>query len=70
MKRIILNIRDENNVTIEDALKYALRVVQHGKISETSKGKQYCFLTVFANKVYVSVTKQKSGTETFNISTR
>jgi len=67
MERIIINIRDKSDITNEDALKYALHVVKRGKVSETAKGKQYCFHTVFNNTVHVSVTKQKSGTETFNI---
>lgn len=67
MKRIIINIENENETTIEESLKYALRVIQKGKISETKKGKQFCFHTIFNNKIHVSVTKRKSGTETFNI---
>lgn len=54
-------------MTDEAALWYALKVVQGGKISETGRGKQFCFHTVFGGNTHVSVIKQKSGTETFNI---
>ena len=65
MKRLILNIDD--NMTEEAALWYALQVAKGGKVSETSKGKQFCFHTVFGGSRHVSVTKSKTGTETFNI---
>ena len=70
MTRLILNIDETGNpdpLTIEDAVKCALEVVKMGKISETSRGKQYCFHTIAMSDVHVAVTKQKSGTETFNI---
>ena len=65
MKRLILNI-DENLPDMQ-AVDAALAVVQQGKISKTSNGDQYCFHSITHSGVEVSVTKHKSGTETFFI---
>ena len=43
-----LIIRNEvQNLTDEQALEIVCKVVALGKISETGKGKQYCFSTTF-----------------------
>lgn len=42
--KLILEVWD--GIDLRDALKAALRVVEMGRISETSKGKQHCFATV------------------------
>jgi hypothetical protein len=65
MKRLILNI--DESVSEEDALRYVVKVVQEGRISETKNGKQFCFYTVFNENCHVSATKSKTGTETFKI---
>lgn len=65
MKRIIINI--DNNVTDEQAIESALAVIREGKKSRTSRGNQYCFHSVTYSGIAITVTKQKSGTETFRI---
>jgi len=65
MKKLILRIDDD--MTDQDALRLALRVVQMGKISETAGKPQYCFHTRFNDDKTISVMKQPSGTETFYI---
>ena len=49
------------------AMAAAMAIMQHGKISKTAHGDQYCFHSVTTSGVEISVTKQKSGTETFFI---
>jgi hypothetical protein len=49
------------------AMDAAMAVMQQGKISKTSNGDQYCFHSITHSGVEVSVTKHKSGTETFFI---
>jgi len=44
---------------MKDILEYAIAVVKRGKISKTSKGKQYCFVTVFNDKIAVCADKNK-----------
>lgn len=65
MKRIIINIDD--NVTDSEAVESAFAVIKEGKTSKTSRGEQYCFHSVTYSGIAVTVTKQKSGTETFSI---
>ena len=65
MKKLILNI-DENLPDMQ-AMAAAMAIIQHGKISNTANGDQYCFHSVTTSGVEISVTKQKSGTETFFI---
>ena len=49
------------------AMAATMAIMQEGKISKTSKGDQYCFHSITNSGVEISVTKQKSGTETFFI---
>jgi hypothetical protein len=65
MKRLILNI--DEKMSDMQAMAAAMAVMQHGKISKTAHGDQYCFHSVTNSGVEISVTKQKSGTETFFI---
>ena len=65
MKRLILNI--DENVPDMQAMAATMAIMQEGKISKTSKGDQYCFHSITNSGVEISVTKQKSGTETFFI---
>ena len=53
------------------ALDLVARVVAGGKVSKTSYGEQYCFLSVFQTnlrKVQVYCAMNKSGTSTFWVS--
>ena len=66
-KIIIHNRIGDDNL----ALDLVSRVVYGGKVSETSYGKQYCFITVFhtnLRKVQVDCVMHKSGTTTFWVS--
>ena len=65
MKRLILNISE--NVPEMQAITATMAIMQMGKISKTSRGNQYCFHFITNSGVEISVTKQKSGTETFFI---
>ena len=65
MKRLILNI--DENVPDMQAMAATMAIMQEGKISKTSNGDQYCFHSITNSGVEISVTKQKSGTETFFI---
>ena len=52
------------------AMEIVSKVINKGKISNGTYGKQYRFLTSFeynTQKVYVGATKRKSGTHTFEI---
>lgn len=61
-KLIIHNETELDDLTV---LKYIERVVEKGKVSETSKGKQYCFVTTFINGYTVVTSKNKQNTHTF-----
>lgn len=60
MKRLILNIMDDS-IDDDEALYKVAMVVQGGKVSETSKGEQYCFATVFRDGIMVEAHKTKLG---------
>lgn len=45
MTKLIIENRTE--MVDDEALVYVREVIRQGKISETSKGKQYCFVTTF-----------------------
>lgn len=63
-----LVITHDENVSIQDALSYAKRVIANGRISKNTKhGEQYCFLTVFESGVNVSADKSKTQ-DTLHIS--
>ncbi len=56
-----LVITHDDNVSVQDALSYAKKVIANGLVSNNKKhGKQYCFLTVFESGVYVSADKSKT----------
>lgn len=63
-KLIIRNYTDLNDI---DVMSYVLTVMYNGKISETSKGQQYCFHTSFDGGIGVSVVKSGKDTETFYV---
>ena len=45
MDKIIIENRTDR--TMEEALVYVKHVLNGGRVSETSKGKQYCFVTTW-----------------------
>ena len=66
MKTIIDNRCDWLNTTT--ALDMVTAVIQKGKISNGTYGKQFCFLTTFklsTSEIAVSCEKRKSGTYKF-----
>lgn len=65
MRRIILNIED--GIPDQQAAECLIGVLRIGKISKTSRGEQYCFHTTTMSGLEITVTKQKSGTESFRI---
>jgi len=56
-----LIIENRTKLSMEEVLSYVKVVVQQGKISETSKGKQYCFVTCFASGITVYAEKNKKS---------
>lgn len=54
-------------ITDADALCMVLEIVRKGKISKTSRGDQYCHLTSWADKYFVFVRKNPSGSHRFVI---
>lgn len=63
-KLIIRNYTDLSDLEI---LNRVMSVVQNGKISTTSRGPQYCFISLFKDNIVVGVSKSKTGTETFYV---
>jgi hypothetical protein len=62
MSKIIVTT---DGVTDQEALYYALKVVNDGFVSNDNT--QYCFLTTFKNGARVYADKTKSGTHTFRV---
>ena len=46
---------------MKEVLGYVRVVVEQGKISETSKGKQYCFVTCFPDGITIYADKNKKS---------
>ena len=57
--KLIINYDEELKET--EVLEYVKEVIRLGKVSETNKGKQYCFVTQFADGVIVFADKIKTG---------
>lgn len=57
-KLIIHNYTDLNDAEV---LLFIINVINEGLVSETSKGKQYCFVTKFKNNYVVTCDKIKTG---------
>ena len=62
-KIIIHNETGLNDITV---MKMVQSVIDAGKVSETSQGKQYCFVTTFKNGCIVTSTR-KNDTYTFKV---
>ena len=56
-----LIIENRTKLPMKEVLSYVKRVVEKGKISKTSKGKQYCFVTIFYNGITVYADKNKKS---------
>jgi hypothetical protein len=59
MDKLIIENRTE--FTIEYVMDFVLRVIKEGKVSKTSKGEQYCFLTSFSNGIVIYADKNKKS---------
>lgn len=55
MNRLIID--NQSGLSAPEALRFAAIVASWGKISETGKGKQYCFHSEFDGGIHVSVFK-------------
>ena len=64
-----LIIHNLTNLSDWDVLHYIIKVVEEGKVSETIKGKQYCFVTIYekpnGEKYTIVTDKNKQNTYTF-----
>jgi len=56
-----LIIENRTELPMKEVLSYVKKVVEKGKISKTSKGKQYCFVTVFRDGIIVYADKNKKS---------
>jgi len=56
-----LIIENRTELSMKEMLGYVKVVVEQGKISETSKGKQYCFVTCFPDGITVYADKNKKS---------
>ena len=62
-KIIIHNETGLDDITV---MKMVQSVIDEGKVSETSQGKQYCFVTTFKNG-YIVASTRKNDTYTFKV---
>lgn len=65
--RIIIN--NNTDLSDENVLRYVKDVVSQGKISDTKRGKQYCFCTTYkmgAGKLIILATK-RGKSDSFNL---
>jgi len=56
-----LIIENRTNLTMQEVLHYVMEVIRRGKISETSEGKQYCFVSIFDNNITIYASKNKKS---------
>jgi len=59
MEKLIIENRTDR--PISELLGYIASVLDMGKISETSKGKQYCFATTFKDGIVIFADKNKKS---------
>lgn len=64
-KFIIYN--NDDSIGDYEAVSFIRAVISEGKVSETSRGKQYCFVTRFKNGVVVTCDKLREDTFTFRV---
>jgi len=58
-EKIIIENRSRMDMT--DVIFHVRTVMKKGKISKTSKGKQYCFATTFPDRICVYADKNKKS---------
>lgn len=56
-----LIVENRTDMPMLEALVYVRHVMGEGRVSETGKGKQYCFCTVFKDGVVVSADLNKKS---------
>lgn len=56
-----LIVENRTDMPMLDALVYVRYVMGEGRVSETGKGKQYCFCTVFKDGIVVSTDLNKKS---------
>ena len=65
MSKII--IHNQTELSDVDAIQHVLYVIGKGKVSETKRGKQYCFATVFTSGIVVTCNRLGGETYTFHV---
>lgn len=58
MSKIIIH-NDDESIGDYEAVSFVRAVISEGKVSETSRGKQYCFATRFKSNVVVTSNKTR-----------
>ena len=66
MSKFIIYNNDES-IGDYEAVSFIRAVISEGKVSETSRGKQYCFATRFKSGVVVTCNKLREDTFTFRV---
>ena len=56
-----LIIENKTELPMKEVLSYVKTVIEQGKISETAKGKQYCFVTCFPDGITIYADKNKKS---------
>jgi len=59
MEKLI--IENRTGLPILEVIEYVLEVIDKGKISETSKGEQYCFMSMYKDGIIVYAEKNKKS---------
>jgi hypothetical protein len=59
MKKVIIENRTKRSMV--EAVEYVTQVMNRGKISETSKGPQYCFCTVWPDGLTIYADRNKKS---------
>jgi hypothetical protein len=68
MKRFIVDVWDDEEISDTEAFRHILAVMSQGKESETKHGKCYCFGTRFKySDIMVGAELLKSGTHKFRV---
>ncbi len=52
-------VHNRTDMPMEEAMVYVLHVIRGGRVSETSKGKQYCFCTTWKDGIIVWATRNQ-----------
>ena len=60
-------IKNETSLSDAAILSHVIDVIEEGRVSKTSKGKQYCFVTAFGGGPTIYADRTESGTDIFTI---